>query len=359
MENQSKTVIPLRTDDIIRQEAADWLVKLDNGLDSKGLSPNDLAELRTWLANDPRHGEILQKQASVWSDLDIYAEGLTKYGNQPAPGLSSLFDNSLGIGKAAAFACTLLIAVAAWLYISDNVPEDVTPNFYSTDVGAQSVRKLSDGSTAHLNTDTLIEIDYGDAERKITLLRGEVMFDVAHDPDRPFIVYAAGSSVTAVGTKFIVRLASDKILVSVAEGQVKLSSQPAGQGQKTISLPNQPVQEVILVSAGQTAEINTGEPDNPLLNDVEDNELQRKFSWTNGRIVFVDETLESIINEVNRYTTVRVVIVDPELRDIRLGGRFEIGDTEALLEAIEISRREIQVSRNIEGNMIIISRSSG
>lgn len=359
MDNQSKRVIPLRTTDTIRQEAAEWLVKLDNRLDSKSLSPSDLESLRAWLAQDPRCGQILKRQAAIWSDMDIYAKAIEEPDCEPKISFWSLLISTKPLRNSLVFACTMLMMIGTWFYVSSYDAYDANLQLYATSVGGQRIETFNDGSTAHLNTDSLIEIDFSDTERKITLLRGEALFDVAHDPDRPFIVYAEGKAVRAIGTKFIVRLTSQRIMVTVAEGQVQLSSQPKVEGIEASASAAEKVQEVIVLSEGEAAEVSVDKPDMPVLINMDKEEFERKFSWTNGRLIFVDETLQTIINEVNRYTSIRVVILDKELKDIRLSGRFQIGDTEALLEAIEISRKDIHINRNQDGNMIYISSDSG
>ena len=356
MHHQQKTVISLRTTDTIREEAAGWLVKLDNRLDSGNLSPDDLIGLREWLAQNPLHGKILKRQAAIWSDMDVFVK--SSYGEECQAKTGSrrnIFTAGMARGIRA-FACSFLLIVAVWQWAPLNKGED--NHFYSTNVGSQRIEALSDGSTAHLNTDSLVEIRFSEKERAVVLLRGEAMFDVVHDAERSFVVYAEGHSVKAVGTKFVVRLTSDRILVAVAEGQVQLSSSPEHQEQELepAELADKVVQEVILLSQGQEAELGVRKLETPVLNEVDRDEFRRKFSWTNGRLIFLDEKLETIITEVSRYTPVRVVIADPELRELRLSGRFQIGDTEALLDAIEISGNDIQISRNSSGNMIYIVR---
>ena len=362
MDHQAnKAVISLRTDDLIRDEAANWLVRLENSLGKEKQAAKDQAELRKWLAEDPRHGQILKRQAAIWDDMDIFARAAFNTEHEVKISFwSGLYRSATA--RAWAYACSVFIVAAVWLFVPLEQASD--EQFLSTNVGSQRIELLSEGSSAHLNTDSLIEVNFNENERAITLLRGEAMFDVAHNPDRPFVVYAEGSAVKAVGTRFVVRLTSDRIRVTVAEGQVQLSSHPAyideltSPAQELLADPqNIAVQEVILLSQGQEAEIDFHKPHAPVLNEVDEDEFQRKLSWLGGRLVFLDETLEFIITEISRYTPVRVVVTDPELKELRLSGRFQVGDTEALLEAIEVSGRSIQISRNADSNMIYISKA--
>lgn len=355
MDNKPNKVVPLRTIETIREEAANWLVKLDGRLDSGNLSPTDLLSFKDWLAQDPRHGIILKRQLALWSDMDVFASVASDIKLHHTGSHWRDFFNFKAVSVALACASSLIIVLGVWLGSS---PEIENTELYATNIGVQRAEELSDGSVAHLNTDSLIEVNYTEHERAVVMLRGEAMFDVFHDPERPFVVYAAGAAVEAVGTKFVVRLTSDKIRVTVTEGLVQLANNPNYVGSESEAPA---VQEAILLSQWQEAELEVQVSDYalPVLDVVDEEEVQRRFSWTNGRLIFEDESLETIISEVSRYTQIRVVIADPELKELRLSGRFQIGDTEALLEAIEISRQGIQVTRNTEGNMIYISKESG
>lgn len=62
------------------------------------------------------------------------------------------------------------------------------------------------------------------SERRVALQRGEAHFEVHHDPARPFVVQAGGSSIEAVGTAFNVYLRDEsKLEVLVTEGRVLIS----------------------------------------------------------------------------------------------------------------------------------------
>jgi transmembrane sensor len=54
------------------------------------------------------------------------------------------------------------------------------------------------------------------------LKQGEAFFEVAKDPNRPFVVSAGSKRVVAVGTKFSVRRDADSVGVVVTEGKVRV-----------------------------------------------------------------------------------------------------------------------------------------
>ena len=56
-------------------------------------------------------------------------------------------------------------------------------------------------------------------------------------------------------------------------------------------------------------------------------------------LVFEEDRLEDVVNEVSRYTDVRIVFEDSSLRDMRVGGYFPAGETDALLSTLDGSFR--------------------
>ena len=54
-------------------------------------------------------------------------------------------------------------------------------------------------------------------------------------------------------------------------------------------------------------------------------------------LVFDGDSLESVIAEVSRYTSVEIVIAEPTLRNLKIGGYFRTGDTDILLSTLESS----------------------
>ena len=332
-------VVPFQRGDKMRREAAEWLVKLDNQLDRGGLSAADRVALRRWLRQNPEHGQILQRQAELWGDMDVLA---THARARPRS------------RRAPAFALATLAIVCSGLWLLRPAPgEPGAERLVATAVGGQREERLADGSRVHLNTDSLITVQFGAGERRVRLLRGEAAFDVAHDPERPFSVYAHNRIVTALGTRFTVRLGAQKVRVAVAAGKVALGR--ASPGSKRRPAPGaQPAQDVMFLVQGQRAELPLAGIAAPVLAAMDQQAQERTFSWLQGRLIFDDERLATIVAEVSRYTAVKLTIA-PELGDIRLSGRFKTGDTEALLEALELARTDLAIHRDGAGDTVYIA----
>lgn len=328
------TIVPLRTLETIEQEAATWMAKLDRG----NLSDAERHALRQWLSEDPRHCNSLKELASIWGDMDELLN--PSYANEKDELENPFWFSGVRWAQALTLVCVLSFAYMGWNTFYQAKLEEVA--IYSTDVGSQQVQSLSDGSKAYLNTDSIIETEFSDKSRVVRLLHGEAMFDVAHDPERPFVVYVGDREVKAIGTKFIVRLTSENMIVTVTEGQVQLSRRNEVRSPINVETNFRLEQEVILLSKGQEVEVK-GDNTQSVPKAIDDDEMDQRVAWLDGQFLFKDKPLEQVIKEVSRYVPTRIIIDDPELRNVRISGRFEIGDTDALFEAIEVSF-DVQVS---------------
>ena len=340
-------VVPLRASETIKQEAADWLAKIDGG----SLSERDRRALREWLAADPGHVKALTQFAAIWSEMDGLLNDFSRLGEKKVNLWIFLRHNPwLSVPLAGICAGLLFCLVLVFAILEPPIEQEL----YLTRVGDMQLRQLSDGSTAHLNTDSTIEIEYSSSRRIVRLLRGEAMFDVAHDSERPFIVYAGGNAVKAIGTQFVIRLKSENIVVTVTEGRVQLVKRRVAR-MEPLPVNTPPAEQEIVLVSGEAVEVRD-DLEQTIPVQVEREELARRLSWIQGQLVFDGERLEQVVAEIGRYIPVKIVIVEPELRDIRISGRFKIGDTDALLEAIEVSMH-IHVSR-VGDQLIYLSRQS-
>jgi transmembrane sensor len=215
---------------------------------------------------------------------------------------------------AAAAAVILTIGVVCTLgYLQ------LRPPHYETAIGEQRDVLLPDGSRITLNTNTAVTVRYADSVRRIDLERGEAVFSVKHDAQRPFDVTAAGTLTRALGTEFNVDMRRDRITVSVIEGVVRVSA--TGDG-GTVEPPGIPA-----LTKGRTVEMHRG--DGRIAETAAD--LNRIHAWRARRLEFSDTPLPDALAEFNRYSTARVVIGTPELQSVRVSGVFSIGDTDAFL----------------------------
>ena len=88
---------------------------------------------------------------------------------------------------------------------------------------------------------------------------------------------------------------------------------------------------------------------------IEPDKLIRKLGWRDGMLMFDGESLDEVIHEVGRYTSINIVIDDPSLRERRIGGYFKVGEIEDLLGTLQTDF-DIEVNRVHDNEVRLSSR---
>ena len=323
--------------DLIESEACAWLAQIDGG----PMSDGDRKALQEWIGRSPAHKQIFEKMAQRFLQLSVAFDeeavrpasraGASRAGASRA-GASGAFWGRWGLwswrGLAMpSLALLCLFAVARLYWPLSTAP--ISQSYYS-DIGQQRVIDLADGSVLTLNTKTRIDVAFSDEARIIQLIYGEAHFDVAKDPDRPFRVLTRMGGVKAVGTVFSVRVRDGDIEVLVEEGAVELTAHdienPTGENRDA------PLRPGIILASGRRAAFNKSEQ---VITVLDPARLQQRLSWRQGQLVFDGDPLAYVIDEISRYTPVRIVISDPQLLDMPISGQFKAGEVDALLDALE------------------------
>ncbi len=358
----------------IKDQAAAWLVRLDG---ERG--PELRADLQAWMARSPEHRAAITRLAKLWDQMNVLTE-LAVPLDKPAAAADTGPLHWLAGARWPALAASLVLALVVW----QSVPVDLgrSNGLYATAIGEQRSLDLADGSRLQLNTGSEVQVRYGEQHRDIYLLAGEVHFDVAKNPDKPFRVFAGKGRVQAVGTAFTVYLKDRDIDVTVTEGRVALAGlqaaptalersqdassthlQPGALDANPDGIPSETLGQL---SAGQGATIKPrldgaegldalNPPPLATLENVhiyKAQDLQRRLAWREGMLVFEGESLAQVVAEVSRYDTVEIQIPEAEVRAIKVGGQFAVGDTQDMLNTLEVTF-SLRVERNAAGDVSI------
>jgi transmembrane sensor len=343
------------TADQIEEKAAQWVTRID----LRG-TPDEWARLDTWLAASPRHraaflrlsvawrrADQLKNLAALsgevdedlldparWSDAEhdsaipdarqpaaqpLDAEQLSP--PQPAFAHPDLLTSPRQVARSrvafrfaasvVAFGVIALAGYGAWFSMGRS-----DARTYSTEVGEFRRVPLGDGSTLALNTNSKVTVRYTANHREVELVRGEALFTVAHNTQRPFDVRASGTVVRAVGTEFSVRLRDElSVDVFVSEGRIAI---------------NPPFRSTL--AAGSAASVRSGRVTAKTLSA---DDISNRLSWTTGRLVFQGETLAEVVGEFNRYNSRRLLVSTPDLAKLRIGGTFQATDPDGFATALE------------------------
>ena len=317
----------------IQEQACLWISRLDRGLKS-----DEKTELDAWLSESNAHRQALLDAASLWDDMSVLNE-LSGLFPQPTSRQSSkkgIMSKTAVWGIAATF---LVMAIAV---VVQRTWPNSTPEFAAvmqkvqTGVGEQKNVTLADGSKLHLNTNSVVTVDFSSTTRNIVLLKGEAHFEVAHDKSRPFSVTAGNNTVTAVGTAFNMQYVDDNAFeLVVTDGKVLVKDRFKASSSNESLFTKRPVaEEGLLMFAGEKATVQ-GKVE--ARESMSQNDIDDDLAWQQGMIVFKGEPLEAVLAEIGRYTPVRFNISDESLRKRRVAGYFKVGDLDGLLSALKSS----------------------
>ncbi|MGO9720580.1 MAG: FecR family protein [Methylocella sp.] len=285
----------------IHETATAWWVKRDAG----PLPREDHAAFEAWLAQDPANRAAFDEVSLLCGELRALRQGRAPVASAPVrrrPWLASAF--------------ALLAASLALAFLFNDMPILWRANFH-TGTGETRFVTLEDGSQVQLGAKSAIALHYSAAQRRLTLLEGEAWFQAAPNIARPFIVEAAGGTVTALGTAFDIALENAHVDVAVAEHPVAVSS--GGQ--------------TVLVAEGQQSSFDAGTPaSSPVQADIDS-----VTAWRRGNLIFIDKPLGEVVTTLGRYHHGYVFIPDPTLRQLRVTGRFHAADPLGAITTLEAS----------------------
>jgi transmembrane sensor len=314
----------LRYRDKTRVQACEWLIRVrDMGHDARDPIPEPEARFGafvSWISQSPDHADAGRgvvetsrrlRQINCLRAIDVemlldqlHGRPTTRVPCSPRRPWSVL--------------ATLLILLVVPLLFETG---EASPISYQASVGERLFVSLEDKSTVELNTRTHIRVQYGPHSRDVALLSGEAIFDVRHDPSRPFRVISGDTVIEDVSTKFVVyRHPDDTTTITVIVGRVVVSS---AAGRRYLDV-------------GQTITAGGGS-EKPVFGPVSlsPREIMRRLSWQEGLLSFQGETLAEAISEVNRYNRRQLVIEDPAIAEWQVGGTFQAHNLDAFVATLE------------------------
>lgn len=335
----------------IQQQANDWLVKLE----TEEMLDGDEERFVAWLEEDEAHSVAFYEAEQTWQTMhqvtaDAVADTETataKTETTDDTNVVSLPDSKKSLASRSAetkpnsskkgrqlfqvmlpLAATVLLALWSMIW-GQGTWLSLTSDHYAA-TGERQIQILSDGSELTLNTNTAVNIVFSDSKRVVELVSGEIYIDVFPDPGRPFVVQAGDMQVTALGTEFIVRRDGDtQPTVAVTEHSVKVES-----------ISNHNTQAVL--QEGQ--QVTLLEKRN-LLTKAKAINIKKVQSWKNGKLVFSNEPLKTVVAELNRYTTSKIVLTDQRLERLRVTGVLDLEDPVAslrnLAEQLDLSFNQV------------------
>jgi transmembrane sensor len=319
----------------IEAQASEFVVRLQGDVGAR-----ERRAIHDWIEADPHHAVAFARMEAAWEAGErlracppsVESAPESEAAEAPRPFLSR---RNILVGSAAA-TLVATVGMAIWRYAQD-------VELYRTRLGERREVRLADGSRIHLNTASTVEVSLREDSRRVRLVKGEALFEVAHDPSRPFLVDAGAAKLRAVGTAFNVRIREAVVELTVTEGVVAVAENVAAV--RSVDARH--------VAAGDGAVIRGGAVAPTVLNP---NLLRQRVAWQDGVIELDGETLSQAVDEFNRYRDRPIIVGDPRLANLRVGGRFEVDEAAKFLTAVEGSFPVQAITAN-DGSILLVMRS--
>lgn len=295
-------------------EAIAWLAKLN----APDLSHADEARFFEWLNASPFHQAAYIKAEELWQRGDAL--------QQVSAAPTKSFRSTWFFGKVPmpqwqswAVACACLLVVGLVLLPQFNHKD--SHQAYQTAIGEQREIELEDGSRIMLNTNTTLDMAFTDNARIASLQQGEVFFDIAPDPQRPFDVVTDAGLVRVLGTRFAVRRLDTDAVVTVVEGRVALGEKPDNEKEfiPTLTLRANERASLDAAQAGKGAEAL---------------DAQAALSWRNRQLIYRDQPLADVVADLGRYFPEPIRLEDPALGERRITAVIQLSDLTSTLRAL-------------------------
>ena len=344
-------------DSALPATAAQWTIRRD-----RGLSATESIDYELWLAADPRHAAAMQRSSAAWSLLDRIPEKAAAPVLATATRRRSFWRRSVVLASLATAAALALVALR--FTRSSALP---SPDLAATTANAPSSAPrqltLSDGTVVQLNTGGEVLEQFTAAERRVLLSHGEAHFAVTKNPARPFVVQAGNVDVRAVGTAFNIHLKAATVDVLVTEGVVQLKRpSPAVPANATAApnavLPRLIANERAVVTLAPTSPTSSASPTPAIVvTTASADEIARTLAWQAPLLRLGGSTLAELVLEFQRRSGQRVILADPALASLRVGGRFRADDLAGFTQALATTL-DLEVDQADDGTLVLRKKSS-
>ncbi|MFZ2169357.1 MAG: FecR domain-containing protein, partial [Methylococcaceae bacterium] len=210
----------------------------------------------------------------------------------------------------------------------------LTTDIYRTAKGESASIQLSDGSRIDLNTDTELSVQYTWTTRSVKLERGEALFAVVHNAEKPFEVIAAGGRIQDIGTRFNVYQQAGRVSVTVLEGEVSVAGSQSHTAQNLT-----PGQQISYDSTGRTSAISRAD-------------IDVVTAWQKGQLVFKGQPLSVVLEQLGRYHDASLQVQGSQLQTLKVSGVFPTDNLNLVFNTIA-GALPIEVTQNSANNYVI------
>ncbi|CAM3142190.1 hypothetical protein CFR75_15705 [Komagataeibacter xylinus] len=328
------------------RRATEWLLALNEAPDDDALR----RRFEAWRAEDPAHERDWLTTSHLFDQLgpalspDLTGSGVMSAGTDrpdTALGSSAAIPLRRPAGRRGKFVLPALMLAAACVAAVLLTP-DLLLRLRAdqmTGVAEQRTITLADGSAIRLAPSAAVAIRYTGTQRAITLLRGEALFSVRHDPARPFTVTAGPVRTTDIGTTFDIRHEDQGATIAVCDGAVQVEDGTDGHA----------IRERL--QAGDEIRISRNADGSPAFrrDTISPQEIAL---WTRSRAIIRDRTVKDAVDAIRPWFH-GMIIVQLALARQPLTGVYTLSDPAAALAAV--ARAEDATMRQISPWIVVLS----
>lgn len=182
---------------------------------------------------------------------------------------------------------------------------------------------LPDNSTVWLNENSRLSYpkQFDKKTRTVNMI-GDVVFEVTHNPQQPFVVTTKDLAVNVLGTKFNIQSDADKntsAFVYVLNGKVQVQKKEA------------PTQKVLLTK-GMTAQLNAQTEQLGLTDAFSSNQL----FWYHQTLVFEETSLKNVLQTINQAYNAKIALTNQTLLACPFTGKFKTKTLPEILETLKL-----------------------
>lgn len=317
----------------ISEQAAQWVARLNGDCDDRVR-----AEFEAWHDADPRHQGAYLRAEAAWMMLDraqVMTHGDTLQSRRALE--EKLKAHRASVNRRYVLGGAMAASVAGAVGVGYVLSHRLS---FATGLGELRKVPLKDRSIAAVNTDSQIDVDMSERLRHVALVRGEAWFQVAKNPEVPFVVSAGDIRVRAVGTAFSVRRRQGGVDVLVTEGTVEAWNVNDKDGRVSLTAGH----EAFVAEKPEVVAVN-----------FRPQEVERKLAWREREIILNSEPLSDAVAEFNRYNARQIVLADPALGASQLVGGFQVDQPETFARAVHTA---LNVPVSIQDDRIIIGTNA-
>lgn len=333
---------------------------------AKRCTKEEANEVNKWLAEDINNPKLMKQFEKIWKispEFDNDGEGFDVELDWAV--LQSRIDEENKIARkfslhrhngfessrwfvfarvAAIFVVAMLIGLYAnQLFFTNSAEMVPILKEISMEKGQRGTVTLSDGTKVSLNSESKITLpSVFQSDIREVYLEGEAYFNVAKNPNKPFLIHTRNTTVEVLGTSFSIRSfpEDDVVTTAVEEGVVSFRGSTESEDNG------------VILTAGKLGTYNIA---NQSIKSEEIENPDLYLGWKNGYLFFQDASMLKVKLALERKYDIQVKFEDTEIEKLQLTAEFKSRMLKNVLETISMS---LDLRYKIDQDVVYFSKEN-